>query len=385
MKLRGFVASAAAASMIVLAAPAPSHAAVGSTPSTSFPGFNGTVYTVASRGNTIYVGGRFSSVTDSAGAHSRHGAAAINATTGKVLPWNPNVKGTVYRIAPSKSGVFLGGKFKKVRGVKHKNVAKVTLGGAGKADKKFKIVANYPVRAIAVGKTKVYFGGDFTKFAGKSRTRLAAVASKAPYKLLKWGPEAQIGGVRDLSLKGASLYVAGEFRQFDDLASYQRIAKVNAKSGKLVKDFNPKIKDIVLDIAVSGSTVYAGLGGPRGGQLWAVSTSDGSQTFQRRLDGDVQSVLVNGGEIYAGGHFNQICPDDATNTVGDCTNPGEITRRQGASFSPDGNVTAWDPEGNGTIGIAALATVRGGGVAAGGDFTAMNQKATPVDRFALFN
>ena len=46
-------------------------------------------------------------------------------TTDNVLPWNPNVNGTVYSILPAGSNVYLGGSFTTVGGATHKNIAEV--------------------------------------------------------------------------------------------------------------------------------------------------------------------------------------------------------------------------------------------------------------------
>jgi hypothetical protein len=385
MIVRSFVASLLAAGLLAVAVPAPSFAEVADTPSTSFPGFNDTVFAIAHRGKVIYVGGEFTQVTDSNGTHTRKGAAAVSAQTGLVLPWNPAVQGTVLRIVAAKEGVYLGGQFKKVKGVKHKNIAMVTGTGKAKLIKKFRHSANLPVRAISLAKGQVIIGGEFTKFDRKDRNRLAAVGRKAPFKLRAWAPQAQLGGVRDLVTARKNVYVAGEFRKFNDQQAFQRLALVSLKNGKTVKAFDPKIRDIVLDIAVSGGRVYAGLGGPRGGQVWAVDGANGSTAWARRLDGDVQAVTVMSGTVYVGGHFNQVCVGDDTDQVGVCATT-DATRRRGASFDAAGQVGAWDPEGNSATGVFALDPQPGSTrLAVGGAFTAMNAGTVPVLRFAVFD
>jgi hypothetical protein len=72
-----------------------------------------TIETMASAGNTVYIGGHFFSI----GGQSRTNAAAINAVTGQFLPWNPlatNPVGTdnvVEALAVADSIVYLGGGF----------------------------------------------------------------------------------------------------------------------------------------------------------------------------------------------------------------------------------------------------------------------------------
>ncbi len=71
---------------------------------------NGTVRDIIVVGNTAYLGGQFTSLTSANGATTvtRNHAAAIDMTTGNLLPWNPNVNGTVYAILPSGSNVYRG-------------------------------------------------------------------------------------------------------------------------------------------------------------------------------------------------------------------------------------------------------------------------------------
>ena len=88
---------------------------------------NGTVRDIIVVGNTAYLGGQFTSLTSANGATTvtRNHAAAIDMTTGNVLPWNPNVNGTVYTILPSGNNIYLGGSFTSVGGSTHKNIAQV--------------------------------------------------------------------------------------------------------------------------------------------------------------------------------------------------------------------------------------------------------------------
>ncbi|MDQ1307275.1 MAG: trimeric autotransporter adhesin, partial [Actinomycetota bacterium] len=62
------------------------------------------VYALAVSGSTVYVGGSFTQVSGT----TRNRAAAVDATTGTVMAWNPNiVVGAVYAMAVSGSTVYL--------------------------------------------------------------------------------------------------------------------------------------------------------------------------------------------------------------------------------------------------------------------------------------
>ncbi|WP_344798148.1 LamG-like jellyroll fold domain-containing protein [Frondihabitans peucedani] len=82
---------------------------------------NSTVNALAVRGNTLYLGGAFTSVTATVGGAgvSRGQLAAVDATTGAILPWNPSaVGGNVSSLAVSPDGgkVVVGGAFTTLNG-----------------------------------------------------------------------------------------------------------------------------------------------------------------------------------------------------------------------------------------------------------------------------
>lgn len=372
--------------LLVTLLAAPASATVDQTPDTSTaPSFNRTVRVVVRAGNTIFVGGDFSRVVDSEGrTYVRRGAAAIDADSGAVLRWNPNVKGSIYAIAVKRKAVFLGGAFSKVQGKTRRNLARVSRGGAGRLTTKFARGTNGAVRTLAFSKGRVLVGGDFTRLGGKPRAHVGALGLASPYRLTSWAPAAQLGGVRSIVATKDGIYLAGEFRQFAGRTGYQRLVLVNSSSARLVTAFRPKVTFIVLDLAVTSSHVYAGIGGPEGGHVWSITRRTGVVDWRRNADGDVQAIEAFDGAVYVGGHFNRICPVEESSYTGSCPVPTEI-RRRAASFGFDGALTTWDPEGNSTWGvwdIEGLGVTRG--LALGGDFTAWNQGATLSERFSVF-
>ena len=79
----------------------------------AFPKVTGTVYASASDGNGgFYIGGSFSAVD----GVTRNNAAHINADGSLDLTWNPNLNSRVYALATSGQTVYLGGNFTTVDG-----------------------------------------------------------------------------------------------------------------------------------------------------------------------------------------------------------------------------------------------------------------------------
>ena len=385
MVLVRVLCSSVAAALVATAVPGVSQAAVRDTPTSGFPSFDDTVHAISHRGSTVYVGGAFNSVTDSKGTtYNRSGAAAVDARTGAVLPWNPRVRGEVRDLVTSKQGVYLVGQFDRVKGQPRRHVAKVGLGGSGRLAAKFRPRPNLPVNAVTLSKRRVYLGGTFTTVNGVPRTRLAAVGRSAPFKLTGWRPKAQNGVVFDLVRKKVGIYVAGEFRSLNGKTAYQRLALVKqTKAGATVKSFNPATFAVVIDISVTKGRVYAAAGGPRGGGAMSIVRSSGATQWSRRFDGDVQAIAPMRGLIYVGGHFSTICHSGNQQDGGGCTD-GSSSRMRGASLKPDGTLGDWDPNGNGKLGINAFDRYpRSDRLIVGGDFTTMG--AAAVRRFAVFD
>jgi PKD repeat protein len=119
-------------------------------------------------GSTVYIGGQFTSVTDSAGTGTvtRNNAAAVNATTGDDTGWNPNPNNIVQALAVSGSTVYLGGQFTSVVnsggfGTVTRNYAAAVNATTG-ADTGWNPNPNNVVQALAVSGSTVYLGGFFT-------------------------------------------------------------------------------------------------------------------------------------------------------------------------------------------------------------------------------
>jgi hypothetical protein len=76
----------------------------------------GSVSSLVVSGNTVYIGGGFTSI----GIQSRNNIAALDATTGNATSWNPNANLLVYSLAVSGNTVYVGGAFDSIgRGISH--------------------------------------------------------------------------------------------------------------------------------------------------------------------------------------------------------------------------------------------------------------------------
>ena len=81
----------------------------------ALPSFNGAVDALAISGNTMYVGGSFTTVD---GATTRNRLAAIDLTSGSLTSWDPGVNGAIKALSLSPDGntLYVGGSFTQIGG-----------------------------------------------------------------------------------------------------------------------------------------------------------------------------------------------------------------------------------------------------------------------------
>ncbi len=86
-----------------------------------------TVVALAERKNTIFAGGRFRSVASADGSshYTRNNLVGFSSTTGAVLPFAPNVDGTVWAIESRGKALYIGGNFTHVNGIARPGLAKI--------------------------------------------------------------------------------------------------------------------------------------------------------------------------------------------------------------------------------------------------------------------
>src|SRR5262245_45383763 len=129
---------------------------------------DGPVNAVVRDGNTIYIGGDFTTVGPPTG-----GSVLLEATTGDRIPQFPVIDGFVYAAVPDGSGGwYVGGKFTSVGGAPRSNLAHINSSGSLLA---WNPGTDGPVMSMLVKAGVVYVGGYFTTVGGQARNRIGAV------------------------------------------------------------------------------------------------------------------------------------------------------------------------------------------------------------------
>ena len=137
---------------------------------------DGPVRALALAGDTLYLGGSFSSVNGSLAAlkRDRRNLAAVDVSTGLARDWDPDADDDVRALAVAGDTIFAGGDFATV----NRTTPRQRLAAFGLQDataRAWAPGADAPVWALAPYGSTVFAGGEFANVNGVSRQGLAAL------------------------------------------------------------------------------------------------------------------------------------------------------------------------------------------------------------------
>ncbi|SNT64976.1 protein of unknown function [Asanoa hainanensis] len=364
VKLCGLIASVAATAAL-LTPGSPALAAVVKVTPDPLPTFNGTVLATAYAGDTLYVGGDFTSVTAGGRTVTRNRLAAVNARTGALLNWAPAADGTVRAIAASGRAVFVGGAFTAISGTHRDGLARLDAGN-GAVHNSFKQSLTGMPYSLAVANGRLYAGGTMTSLNGQAIHRLAAFDPNTGAAVAGWRPRAD-DTVESVVAVGRRIYVGGQFDSIGGASGTRHLAALTT-GGAVDTGFTSRASEVVHAVAVGASGIYAAMGGP-GGRLGAFTTS-GAARWTLTMDGDAQAVAVLDKVVYIGGHYDNVCKSARTGDKGSCID-GNIRRiKLAAANESGGALLPWAADGNGSSGVHTMAASGSlHKVVAGGAFT----------------
>jgi hypothetical protein len=124
------------------------------------------VYALAASSDSVYLAGPFTEIN----RQPRNRIGAVDATTGALLPWNPNASGIVEALAISGSVVYAGGRFSGIGDATRTNLAALDASTGSAIDS-----APNPddkVKAIVRQGSLVYVGGLFSQIGGQQEYTL---------------------------------------------------------------------------------------------------------------------------------------------------------------------------------------------------------------------
>lgn len=318
-------------------------------------------------GNTVYVGGQFSTVRNNRGSSSvsRANLAAFDATTGELrTAFRADTNGEVRALASDGIRLFVGGSFTRVNGTARSRVAAVDLNTG--AVQSFTANANSNVYAMAVGGGRLYLGGTFSSVGGHSRSRLASVQISTG-AVTGFNPSAN-STVRALAVDsdGSAIYAGGDFTKIGS-RSRSYLVRLTPDGQTVSTNWSRTDAPIfALSLRADGSRIavaYAGF--TNAGAYY--NTSSGARLWSNRCDGDAQAVAVVEDSVFVG--FHEGCNGDTSVRV---MSYNASNGSRDSSFRPTFNkfYGAWAAAGNSSV------------LAVAGDFTRIS--GVNAQGFAIF-
>ncbi len=372
------------------------------------PGANGPVNAITSHGDTVFVGGDFTTLFSRLDSVNRAKySALIDSTTGLANAAYPKPNSTVYTAIPDgHNGYYIGGAFTKVGNAFRSRVAHIDstgnvtgkfskagiIGGAVrslalKGDTLFvggyftgagKVVngaafavdaayATYPLPEIDRGtvycalsddKGGWYIGGTFSMVGDSSRWGLAHIDSAG--NVTAWDPHV-FGPVYTIYKQGDVIYLGGSFTQVGGFPR-NNLAAVSATSGDIlnwVNNCNGTVNAISGDnsqLIIAGG--FSTIGGLARQRLAAIDMSGSITGLMFSMNGSVLCTKVKNGILYLGGSFTNI--------------GGQSRSRLAAINLSSGTITGWNPSANDIVrAIDCVDTI----LYVGGDFTTVSNES----------
>jgi len=330
-----------------------------------FPTVNGSVKTILIHGNTMYIGGTFTSVggklrkniaaidipsksvTDwslsldgdvvdieaangkvffcghfkTVSSNSRNALAIVDSITGSVDPLNPVIvfpgvpgmqTGTISSIEITKNTLYLAGYFISVNGASRKNVASIDL-LSGNLNS-FQVNPDIPVNIIKIDGNILYLGGPFYSVNGLNRAGFAAV-KRINGEMLPWAPLSGTPGNTIYSIvpDGDSVIISGIFENLNN-SNHCFLAKTDLTgAASNWSPFNcsgafPFARAVLIadDHLIIGGQFTAFSGINRNNLVMVHNHTGVVDSWQPEPDNSVLSIAGNDSLIAVGGDFNII-------------------------------------------------------------------------------
>jgi hypothetical protein len=349
---------------------------------------DGTVRAIVQVGDTIVVGGDFTTVatSDSRFRYRRQNLFAFDAGTGALRRFAPAVDGPVYALAAGPDGtVYAGGAFRTVNGVGQRGLARLSV-STGSRVASFRASVNWgDVRALALSGTRLYAGGAFSAVnrvtrAGLARLDASSGAVDTGFDARLTAVDANRARVEDFALSpdGRRLVVVGAITHAAGVARDQVVLLETGGPGAVVanwytdayqQDCDPRYDTYLRGVDFAPDASYfvvvstgnmtgatrmcdtaarfqiAGAG--RHGATW-VNHTGGNTLF---------AVAITGTAVYVGGHQQWLDNPHGNKSAG----PGAVSRPGIGAIDPrTGRALAWNPTRSRGVGVRAfLATRRG--------------------------
>jgi hypothetical protein len=353
---------------------------------------NGHVDAFAQIGQTMVVGGLFTTVSTGGQTYHRRNIFAFDVATGAMsTTFRPKVNGEVFALLASRdrTAVYLAGAFTTVNHHEHTGrIARVKV-ATGAVDGRFRSPGvNDAIRDLGFAAGRYYISGYFTKVGGHSRQYIAALDATGRdtgRASLRFSGTNRDGRTHirtmDIAPGGKSIVVAGNFMRVNGRPRAQlAMLHVGRKDTTLSRWSTTRLRpqcgrhfdSYPRDVAFAPNGRYFVLvttGGPKGMQAsgllcdsatrWNVRGGPGRQpAWVDYTGGDTLSaVIVDRNVVYVGGHQRYLNNSFGHNDAA----RGAVSRPGIAALDPvNGLPYEWNPGRPRGVGVFGMALTKGG-------------------------
>ncbi len=274
-------------------------------------------------GNTVYVGGTFTTVTEkgNAGATSHNYLAAFDGSTGEWIDqWQPQLDGPVYSLDSTSNGdLLVGGEFKTVNG-RTDNAGLVALDATtAQVLPGFKVVverrwtdSRMVVRDLFTTGNRLYAAGNFNHVNGKRVYKVVRLDRNTGQLDHSFIPEVTGRTAYTVaeSADGQRVHIGGQFSAVNGEPGTAYLATVTSADAQLVDGWSWDLNTFcckdpkVLALDVAGDNLFiAGVN-----DFWAMLSSATGETRKQVPQAetqDAQVVEVFGDRVYIGCHCSK--------------------------------------------------------------------------------
>ena len=335
-------------------------------------------------GRRLYVAGNFTELSNHAGRVVRRTyLASLRAGAGRLGAFAPRINGRVYALAKARGLLFIGGSFSSVNGHARHNLAAFSLRTGHLSRKVRDLHIRGSVNSLAATRRAVYVGGSFSSIGGRRRAKLAKLTVRGGrYRVARgWKPRANAVVRAIVVVSSRRIVAGGDFTAVSGRREHYIVALGGGRRGR-VKRWADHPKAEILDLAISGRSIYAAEAGSGGTALRYHAGGGGLQWFYK-TDGNVQAVTVVGRSPVFGMHGDNVARRK-NRDMSEFGHSARIQRHKIFMLTRKGRLRRWNPDltsTEGVLGVWALAA-GGGNVYAGGDFTAVH--GATQERLAIF-
>ena len=346
-----------------------------------FGGVSGRAFTVHAIGDQVWVGGTFGTAfdPDHTTSYPRSNLAVFDFNTGDVLPWTFDTNAKVKAIeSDGETTVWVAGNFTEIQGQPATYIAAFDA-FTGERNYAFNMTLDPEVNALHYNEGWLYIGGEFGQVNGLDYDRMVRVNAVSGELDTSFRPNPD-APIRSIDTYGDRVYAAGLFEEVGHAPdNYPRrwVAGFDVDSGQPAGP-NFAFSPLGQNEATYRAGLWRVLVSPDGDHIYTGDARNyvikwnrttGQKLWQRRAEGDIQDIEVDGTTVYNGTHDGFLEPSD--------------DRLLFALNAADGsNDDSFQPLQNSFIGTLDM-TFSQGALIVVGDFTTIKGVSSP--RVAVFH